>query len=99
MGRLFAKPLQGSLSLLILKTHGRKPACSHVAGDGADRLNTIAEFSQLSDHASGAVAFGFHAHRRSTFFVLYALMQNLPDQPAEAMGNRPDGLLVGEPRP
>jgi hypothetical protein len=39
-------------------THGRKPTCSHVGGDGADRLNTITEFSQLLDHASGAVALG-----------------------------------------
>ena len=80
-------------------THGRKPTCSHVGGDGADRLNTITEFSQLSDHASGAVALGFHADRRSTFFVVYALVQNLPDQSAEAMGNRPDGFLIGEPCP
>jgi hypothetical protein len=80
-------------------THGRKHTCSHVSGNGADRLNTITAFSQLSDHASGAVALGFHADRRSTFFVVYALVQNLPDQSAEAMGNRPDGLLIGEPRP
>src|SRR3954451_8013096 len=80
-------------------THGRKPTCSHVGGGGADRLNTITEFSQLPDHASGAVALGCHANRRSTFFVVCALVQNLPDQSAEAMGNRPDGLLIGEPRP
>ena len=81
-------------------THGRKPTCSHVAGDGSDRLNTITEFSQISDHASGAVALGFHTDRRSTFVVVYAFMQNLPDQSAEAMRNRPNGLLlIGEPRP
>src|SRR4029077_11086420 len=73
--------------------------CSHGGCDGADRLNTITEFSQFSDHASGAVALGFDADRRSTFFVVYALVQNLPDQSAEAMGNRPDGLLIGEPCP
>jgi hypothetical protein len=60
-------------------TLGRKPTCSHVGGDGDDWLNTITEFSQFSDHASGAVALGFHADRRSTFFVVYALVQNLPD--------------------
>jgi len=79
-------------------THGRKLTCSHVDGDGVN-LNTITEFSQLSDHASGAVALGFHADCRSTFFVVYALVQNLPDQSAEAMGDCPDGLLIGEPRP
>src|SRR5215471_4857825 len=75
-----------------------KPTCSHVGGEGAERLHTITEFSQLSDHTSGAVALGLDADRRSMFFVVYALVQNLPDLSAEAMGNRPDGLLIGEPR-
>src|SRR5579864_8599524 len=35
-------------------THGRKSPYSHLGRDGVDWLDTIAEFSQLSDHASGA---------------------------------------------
>src|SRR5215831_3511478 len=49
---------------------------------------------QFSDHFREAHALALGAHRGTAFFIANSLVQNLPNETAQAMSNGPDGLLV-----
>src|SRR5437660_5134019 len=61
-------------------------------------FNAIAKGFEFLDHANGAGALGFGSDRGSSFLVADPFMQNLPEQPAEPMGDGPNGLLVSQAR-
>src|SRR5215471_12394485 len=62
------------------------------------RLDAISQAPQFLDHLCGACCSGLLAHSRAALLITDALMQNLPDQTAQTMGNGPDGLFEAEPR-
>src|ERR1700719_4481584 len=63
---------------------------------GVERFNAIAEIAKLADHASGVGSFGLGANGGAVFLVADAVVQDLPHQPAEAVRNGPDSLLIGQ---
>ena len=58
----------------------------------------ITERSQFADHLTRPHFLCLHADGRTAFFVPNALVQNLPDQTTEPMGDGPDGLSVSQAR-
>ncbi len=63
-----------------------------------ERFDMVAETSEFPDHFCGACAFRFLVYGWAALVVTYTVMQNLPDQPTETMGDCPDGLFETEPR-
>src|SRR4051812_12203155 len=59
---------------------------------------SLAERSQFADHLARAHLLGLHADRGAAFFVANALVQNLPDQTTEPVGDGTDGLRVSKTR-
>src|SRR5215472_12745169 len=62
------------------------------------RLDSIAEVAQCTDHAQCAHSLGLLAHRRSPFLIANTFMQKDPDQLAKAVCNGPDGFMVSKSR-
>jgi hypothetical protein len=62
------------------------------------RFDTISEAPEFLDHLCCPCCSGLLAHSRAAFLIADALMQNLPDQEAQTMGDSPDGLFETEPR-
>src|ERR1700754_1469899 len=61
-------------------------------------LDAIPKASQFSDHLARSHLLRFGADGRPPFFIAHALMQDLPDQPTQSVGDRPDGLSMPEAR-
>ena len=53
---------------------------------------------QFSDHFREARALALGAYRGTTFFIAHSLVQNLPDETAQAVRNGPDRLLIFQAR-
>jgi hypothetical protein len=71
---------------------------AEVGAAAAAFPSMVAKASEFSDHSCCASSSRFLAHSRTPFVVTQTLMQNLPDQPAETMGDCPDGLFETEAR-
>src|SRR5918994_5304174 len=65
---------------------------------GAGQFDPIAEASECADHSGRPVSLGLLAEGWASFLVPDALMQDLPDQAAQPVGNHADRLAVPEPR-
>src|SRR4029450_1187167 len=65
---------------------------------GAGQFDPIAEASECADHSDRPVSLGLLAQGWASFLVPDALMQDLPDQAAQPVGNHADRLVVPEPR-
>jgi len=53
---------------------------------------------QFSDHFRKTRLLALGAYRGTTFFIANSLVQNLPNETAQAMSNGPDRLLVFQAR-
>ena len=60
------------------------------------RVDAIAEISEFADHLGGASLRSLFGDGGAPFLVGHAFVQNLPDEPAEPVGNRANGLRVTE---
>ena len=56
----------------------------------------IAEVPELPDHSRRACSFRTLLDGRAVFHIANAAMQNDPDESADPMRNRPDGLIVSQ---
>ena len=54
----------------------------------------VAEGVQVAKQPLGTPSQSLRVQTGSVLDVAYPLMQNLPDEPAESMGDGPDGLIV-----
>ena len=71
------------------------------AGDPAGRarreqFDAVAETSQFADHLACPHLLRLGADGRPAFFVAHALMQDLPDQSTQPVGDGADGLRMGQ---
>src|SRR5262249_8842371 len=62
------------------------------------KFDAITETSQFADHLALADLLGFGANGRPSLFVADALVQDLPDQSRQPVGDGTDGLGVPEAR-
>jgi hypothetical protein len=60
------------------------------------QFDAIAEVSELPGHSRRACWFGTLLDGRAVFRIADPAMQNDPDESTDAMGNRPDGLIVSQ---
>ena len=60
------------------------------------RVLRDSQASEFSDHLGGAPLLPLFGHGGSAFLVLDPLVQDLPDQPTEAVRNRADRLRVSQ---
>src|SRR6266851_8460770 len=74
------------------------PLSRRIADLNSQGFDPIAKVSELADHSCSARLPRPFANGRTPFLITDPAMQNYPDQPAEPMGNRPDGLLVSQAR-
>ena len=61
-----------------------------------EQFDAIAERSQFADHLARPHLLSLRADRWAAFFVPNALVQNLPNQTTEPVGDRADGLGVSK---
>lgn len=62
----------------------------------SQRFDVVAEASELPDHSRSACSLQPFAHGLAAFLVADPSVQDYPDQPTEAIGNCPDGLIVSQ---
>src|SRR5215472_11572367 len=62
------------------------------------QFDLIAETPEFPDHSCRSAQLGFLANRWATLLVADSLVQDLPDQTAEPMGNHSDGLIMPQTR-
>src|SRR5438034_11432755 len=60
------------------------------------QFDAIAEVPELPDHSRRACSFRTFLDGRTVFHIANPAMQNNPDESADPMGNRPDGLIVSQ---
>jgi len=77
------------------KGQGRKSRCSCRT---RLKFDSVAELVECADHSERADSLGLFGHRRASFLISDAFMQNHPDQLTDAMRNRPDSFVVAETR-
>ena len=64
------------------------------AGFCAGGFDAIAKVSELADHSRRSCWFRTLLDGRSVFPIANPAMKGKPDESADAMGHRPDGLIV-----
>src|SRR5271166_6825163 len=74
----------------------RKSCLRGSQGEGRD-LNFIAELAELSNQDPGALLARLGIACGAVLDIAHPLMQDLPHQAAQSMGNGPEGLLVAQP--
>ena len=62
------------------------------------QFDPIAETPEFPDHSCRSAQLGFLANRWAALLVTDSLVQDLPDQTAEPMGNHSDGLIMPQTR-
>ena len=62
-----------------------------------DDLDVVTEIPECLRELGGALAYGLRVGAESSFLISNALVQNLPCQPAEPIGDGPDRLVVPKP--
>jgi hypothetical protein len=65
---------------------------------GTYELNPIAKASKIPDHLSGTLLLPLASDSRTTLLILNALVENLPNQSAQPMRDRADGLSKTQSR-
>ena len=63
-----------------------------------EKFDAMAEPSQFANHGASADLLGLHADGGPAFFVAHALVQDLPDQSTQPVGDRADRLGMSEAR-
>lgn len=69
-----------------------------VARWSREKFDAVAEASQFPDHLARPHLLRLGTDGRSSLLVAHALVQDLPDQSTEPMGDSPDGLRMAKPR-
>jgi len=59
-------------------------------------MNVIAKLLALLTKALNAASYGLNGRRATTFGVVCALVEDLPDEPSHVVCNGPDGLVEPE---
>src|SRR5215831_17006529 len=62
------------------------------------RFDTVTKVSKCPDHSGSAGSLGLFAYGGTTFLIANAVVQNDPDQLAEAIRNGPDRFVVSQTR-
>jgi hypothetical protein len=62
----------------------------------SQRFHPIAEASELPDHSRSACSLQPFADDLAAFLVAVPSIQDYPDEPTEAIGNFPNGLIVSQ---
>jgi hypothetical protein len=74
----------------------RPPGASCWVDLNSQRFHAVAEASELPDHSRSACSLQPFADDLAAFLVAAPSVQDYPDQPTEAMGNCPNGLIVSQ---
>jgi dienelactone hydrolase len=74
----------------------RLPLACRTARWSTDRFDAIPEASQFTDHLGGAPLRPMFGDGRTALLVGNALVQNLPNEPTEPIGDGANGLRVAE---
>ena len=63
-----------------------------------EKFDAVAETSEFADHLACPYPLRLGADGRPAFFVAHALMQDLPDQSTQSVGDGADGLRMARAR-
>ena len=80
-----------------VENHRPKSPLLCDCGVGSGDVQVVSELSELSCQISSPVHEGLRLRTNAVFDVIDALVQHLPDHPAEAMSDGPYGGLIAEP--
>src|SRR5262245_46900216 len=72
---------------------GRKTGATQDGLLSVGEFDVIPQASEVPDHSLCPTSLGSFVHRRASFFVTHTLVQNLPNESAQSVGDDADRLL------